>query len=215
MLVLKFWLIGDTNMINTLDDQESCDSEQVVDRENTEKNLNVSKKVATAYKTCQKDIQMKALENQLAELVENVTFIRNLIESRLCQDKTKELALNRLFDELDVLKRNKEFENNRSLFIDLILLYDRIQSTLNESEKTGHGILYSLQEELQEILLRRNIEIIKIQTECFDPTFQKAVQISKVQSPDLDRKVINILREGFQYQSIILRPQEVVVGRYE
>lgn len=202
-------------MINTLDDQESCDSEQVVDRENTEKNLNVSKKVATAYKTCQKDIQMKALENQLAELVENVTFIRNLIESRLCQDKTKELALNRLFDELDVLKRNKEFENNRSLFIDLILLYDRIQSTLNESEKTGHGILYSLQEELQEILLRRNIEIIKIQTECFDPTFQKAVQISKVQSPDLDRKVINILREGFQYQSIILRPQEVVVGRYE
>lgn len=202
-------------MINTLDDQESCDSEQVVDRENTEKNLNVSKKVATAYKTCQKDIQMKALENQLAELVENVTFIRNLIESRLCQDKTKELALNRLFDELDVLKRNKEFENNRSLFIDLILLYDRIQSTLNESEKTVHGILYSLQEELQEILLRRNIEIIKIQTECFDPTFQKAVQISKVQSPDLDRKVINILREGFQYQSIILRPQEVVVGRYE
>ena len=202
-------------MINTLDDQESCNSEQVVDRENTEKNLNVSKKVATAYKTCQKDIQMKALENQLAELVENVTFIRNLIESRLCQDKTKELALNRLFDELDVLKRNKEFENNRSLFIDLILLYDRIQSTLNESEKTGHGILYSLQEELQEILLRRNIEIIKIQTECFDPTFQKAVQISKVQSPDLDRKVINILREGFQYQSIILRPQEVVVGRYE
>lgn len=215
MLVLKFWLIGDTNMINTLDDQESCNSEQVVDRENTEKNLNVSKKVATAYKTCQKDIQMKALENQLAELVENVTFIRNLIESRLCQDKTKELALNRLFDELDVLKRNKEFENNRSLFIDLILLYDRIQSTLNESEKTVHGILYSLQEELQEILLRRNIEIIKIQTECFDPTFQKAVQISKVQSPDLDRKVINILREGFQYQSIILRPQEVVVGRYE
>jgi len=202
-------------MINTLDDQESCNSEQVVDRENTEKNLNVSKKVATAYKTCQKDIQMKALENQLAELVENVTFIRNLIESRLCQDKTKELALNRLFDELDVLKRNKEFENNRSLFIDLILLYDRIQSTLNESEKTVHGILYSLQEELQEILLRRNIEIIKIQTECFDPTFQKAVQISKVQSPDLDRKVINILREGFQYQSIILRPQEVVVGRYE
>ena len=202
-------------MINTLDDQESCNSEQVVDRENTEKNLNVSKKVATAYKTCQKDIQMKALENQLAELVENVTFIRNLIESRLCQDKTKELALNRLFDELDVIKRNKEFENNRSLFIDLILLYDRIQSTLNESEKTVHGILYSLQEELQEILLRRNIEIIKIQTECFDPTFQKAVQISKVQSPDLDRKVINILREGFQYQSIILRPQEVVVGRYE
>lgn len=149
------------------------------------------------------------------EVEKNITTILELIEGRLKYDKTKEDAFNRLYGELDELKKNKAFEDIRPLYIDLILLYDRINQSNNDNECKICELLDSIKEELIEILSRRNIELIPQNNEpFFDPTLQRIVNTIKVENVDLNGKVISVLRDGFTYKGCVLRPQEVVVGKY-
>lgn len=151
--------------------------------------------------------------NVYNELRENILAIRDLIEKRLSKDKAKEEAFERLYGELDSFKRDKAFEDNRALFIDLFLFYDRIEKSKNEGDGLIVGVLSSLQEELQEILLRRDIQLIR-KDGLFDPAFHKAISTQPIDSPDLDCAIIRVLRDGFEYKGKVLRPQEVIVGRY-
>ena len=138
-----------------------------------------------------------------------------MIEGRLKYDKTKEDAFNRLYGELDELKKNKAFEDIRPLYIDLILLYDRINESNNDNDCKNCELLDSIKEELIEILSRRNIELIPQNNEpFFDPTLQRIVNTVPVEILELDGKVITILRCGFTFKGRVLRPQEVVVGKY-
>lgn len=148
-------------------------------------------------------------------ILDEIEQIRKIIKSRLSYDKSKDEAFERLYQELDELKRNKVFEECRPLFIDLILFYDRIQAATVESESPSCDVLESLQGELKEVLLRREIEPIRNTSVLFDPTTQRAVSTEDVESVELGGKVIQVLREGFAYRGKVLRAQEVVVGRHQ
>ena len=159
--------------------------------------------------------RLAVLSESYKELHELVFEIRGLIKDRLSRDEVKEQAFERLYSELDTLKRNKEFEDNRSLYVDLFLFYDRIGKVKNEGSEPFFEILESLQEELQEIFLRRDIHIVKVDGLLFDPRIHKAVRTQKIENPDLDGTILCVLRDGFEFKGNILRPQEVVVGRYQ
>ncbi len=145
----------------------------------------------------------------------NIFIIRDIVENKLSQNIIREKAFESLYTELDAFKRDKPFEDHRSLYIDLILLYDRIELNNEKCSEFNQDILQSLKEELRELLQRRDITLI---TNCeinFDPSYQRAISVQKVDSLDLDGKVLYIMREGFEYNGKVLRPQEVVVGRYQ
>lgn len=148
-------------------------------------------------------------------ILDELAQIRKIIEGQLSCDQRKDEAFERLYQELDAVKRNKVFEDYRPLFIDLILLYDRLQAAKADSESIGIDVLESLQSELKEILSRREIKSMENAPDVFDPVTQRAVSIESVQSVEHDGKVIRVLREGFAYKGTVLRPQEVVVGRYQ
>lgn len=152
---------------------------------------------------------------QSGRIFDELAQIRGIMEKRLSRDKAKEEAFERLYKELDALKRNKAFEDYRPLFIDLVLLYDRIQSAKVDLEAPASDVLESLQDELKEILSRRAIEPMTNVACFFDPAYQRAVSTENVESAEVDGKVIRVLREGFAYRGTVLRPQEVVVGRYQ
>lgn len=174
---------------------------------------NTSEKMGMAPDESPSEIKATSLP-EWSEMCKNITEIRDLITERLKWDKTKEHAFERLYEELDAHKKNKAFEDNRPLYIDLILLYDRIELFKKEPDVSNCDVLDSIQEELMEILLRRDIEIIKKEGESFDPCFQRIVNTQEVATIDLDGKVIHILRDGFTYKGGVLRPQELVVGKY-
>lgn len=148
------------------------------------------------------------------ETHQKVSSTLTLIEERLKYDQCKEQAFNQLYEELDALKKDKAFEDIRPLYIDLILLYDRIKLFRGDKNDSLFEILDSIQEELIEILLRRNIDRIEKEDESFDPSFQKIVNTQQVETSDLDGKVLHVLRDGFTYKNHVIRPQEVVVGKY-
>ncbi|GEM_PF-681278 len=148
------------------------------------------------------------------KILESLGDIRSILEERLVRDEAKDKAFERLYEELDSLKRNKAFEEYRPLLMDLVLFYDRFQSAREAATPAVNDVLDSLQEELKEILTRRDIDAIVRMDDSFDPAFQRAVCVENVEPPELDGKVIRVLREGFTCRGLVFRPQEVVVGRY-
>jgi len=163
----------------------------------------------------QSGFDTKDNSSQEQNILRELAKIQNILERRLSHDRVKDEAFERLYQDLDHVKRNRALEELRPLFIDLILFYDRIQTVDIDSGTSINEILCSLKEELEEILLRREIEPIKSPIDFFNPKFHKAVGLEQVESVELDGKIIRVLRDGFIYRETVLRPQEVVVGRYK
>jgi molecular chaperone GrpE len=161
-----------------------------------------------------KNDKFTSLENHLLELKE-------MIEQRLTYDQTKDEAFNYLYSELKELKENALFESIKPVYIDLILLFDRIQTFCRNFEDASSssistlevsGKFQSIRDELLEVLCRR--EIVMIQTDrdaAFNPSQQRAVSTKLTDNTSQNNTIESIVREGFNYRNQILRPEEVVV----
>ena len=62
----------------------------------------------------------------LSDLATDLSSLKRTVEDRLSYDKAKEEAFDRLYADLENLKKNAAFEQIRPLYMDLILLFDRI-----------------------------------------------------------------------------------------
>jgi molecular chaperone GrpE (heat shock protein) len=155
--------------------------------------------------------------SDLEALRQDVAGIRELIEMRLSRDRAKEEAFDRLYEELDRIKRHAAVLDNKPLYIDLMLLYDRMgvacEQATHASEEPGE-VVRSLREELKEILTRRDLHLISTVDDCFDRRLQRAVSTEVCISQEQDGKVLRVLREGFSCGELVIRPQEVVIARY-
>lgn len=158
------------------------------------------------------NFSIKNIEVQFLDLLavhNNQETILNLLQNKLKYDETKEKAFNRLYDELDAIKYDKEFQKVKPLYLDLILLYDRIDSLKSENNNFD-----TVQDELLEILAKQNIDIIETKSDIFDLSLQKVVDTQIVRKKESDSKVVKVVRNGFMCEDKILRAQEVVIGKY-
>jgi molecular chaperone GrpE (heat shock protein) len=160
---------------------------------------------------------------KLTELETQLKSLNNVFEKRLTYDKDKEKAFDLLYGELEALKENSAFDSVKSLYLDLILLLDRVETikesitdqNLSTQSDAIKGILTSVSEEVLEILFRQQIEIIQtVAGLSFDPTQQKAIQTQKTAVESENNKVFSIVRSGFRYGNRILRPEEVIIFKY-
>ncbi|MBV9929094.1 MAG: nucleotide exchange factor GrpE [Acidobacteria bacterium] len=155
----------------------------------------------------------------LTEMSAELSVLNSTIEGRLRYDKAKEEAFERLYAELDEMKRNSAFEQARPLYTDLILLFDRIEGARQELARDGSEapavlpLLETLSEELLEVLARREVEVLRTSAE-FDPSLQRAVGTQPAPDEAGNNGVARVLRRGFRYRDRILRPEEVIVMKY-
>lgn len=147
---------------------------------------------------------------------EELCQLRVLFSQRISYDGTKEKAFERLYQELAELKRNVAFENSRPLFLDLILLYDRMESLQEDTtiSPAARRSLRSLTDELREVLSRQEINAVETTHAVFDPEQQQAVGAEQVDDPRESGKVVRVVRRGFCYRGRLLRAEEVIVARY-
>jgi len=145
----------------------------------------------------------------LLAVIDNQKIILNLLENKLKHDDTKEKAFNRLYNEMDAIKYDKEFQKIKPFYLDLILLYDRIGLLKFEDNTLG-----TIHDELLEILSKQNIEIIDTENDILNFSLQKVVDTKIVKKEELDSKVLQVFRDGFICKGKILRVQEVVIGKY-
>jgi molecular chaperone GrpE (heat shock protein) len=135
--------------------------------------------------------------------------------------KRKEQAYDQLYEELRSYKDNFLLSAQKPLFKDIILLFDGVRRTarsIKEKEEapTKEEILQALehlQDEILEVLYRKDIELIEEHPDVLDIDFQKPVRRVETDDPAEDRKIEQVVREGFRMNDVVLRPQEVVVKR--
>jgi molecular chaperone GrpE len=160
------------------------------------------------------------LLDALTEISAELSSLNLTVESRLSYDKIKEEAFDRLYAELEDLKRNSAFEHIRPLYIDLILFFDRVESIRHDTSQltsmspTLAPLLRTLSDELLEILYRREVEIINVTSSTFNPTIQRAIGTQPVSDETENNYVATVVRRGFKYRDRILRPEEVIVKKY-
>jgi molecular chaperone GrpE len=161
--------------------------------------------------------QFLQLTAELAGLKASVDEIRQLVVSRLADDEVKAKAFDRLYSDLDRARSDQEFERVRPLFLDLILLFDRIARAIDDCHAKSESnvdveFLGSLRDELVEILRRREVDLIDAPAQVFDAAFQRIVGV--VQSADHpSNTVAQVVRRGFIFRKRLVRPEEVVVNR--
>lgn len=165
------------------------------------------------------DRQQQQVISMLSSLQSNFSSLLQVISNRLRYDRTKEAAFDLLYQEMEDLKQDQEISQLRPLYIDLILLIDRMNSIYNTKIDSGCkspelvDTLQTLSHEVLEILYRRGVELIVSTSTVFDPKIQQVVEVVSTTDQEEDNQVIEVLRHGFKYKDVVLRPEEVAIKK--
>lgn len=146
-----------------------------------------------------------------------VLQLSELFQSRLAYDKAKEEAFDKLYAELDALKKNAALDYIKPLLLDLILLYDRMEHARRLAADAqgivSTEVLQSFIHELLEVLYRREVSLIEAGPSSFDYNHQKAIGVVDVTDPAEHQRIHKVVRRGFRLGERTLRPEEVIVCR--
>jgi molecular chaperone GrpE len=161
-----------------------------------------------------------AVEPILGELRSELVLLRTVVQQRLSYDQVKEEAFERLYAELDGYKKNATFEQVRPLYLDLVLLLDRIEilradAAGGDASQVVASLLDSIRDELLEALARREVEVMRRDSAEFDPSYQRAVGAVPVADRALHNMVERVVRRGFAWRDRVIRAEEVYVRRHE
>lgn len=167
------------------------------------------------------DRQQQQMISMLSSLQTNFSSLLHVISNRLKYDRTKEAAFDLLYQEMEDLKQDQEIAQLRPLYIDLILLIDRMNSIYNTKIDSGCkspelvDTLQTLSHEVLEILYRRGVELIVSTSTVYDPKIQQVVEIVPADDPEEDNQIVEVIRHGFKYKDVVLRPEEVVIKKVQ
>jgi len=165
------------------------------------------------------DAVTQKMLSTMSQIAAEVHILNRTIETRISYDEAKEKAFDRLYAELDELKKNSALEYLRPLYMDLILLFDRIENLRQDAVLSADApivsdLLKSLNDELLEILYRREVEPMNNALSTFDPSLQLALSIEPTATDSEHNQVARVVRRGFKYKDRILRPEEVIVKKF-
>lgn len=148
-----------------------------------------------------------------------VTRLADSFEARFRYDAAKEMAFDRLYEDLDFARVASEFQRMRPLYFDLILLFDRLDKAAEAPHHQlspsfdSHGLLVSLREELLEILARRGVELISPSPQLFDATLQRVIGIEAAGDQDEENSIVTVVRKGFRHEHHLVRAEEVILRK--
>lgn len=164
--------------------------------------------------------QQTAYLTAVLPIAEQLAALREEFAKRLSYDAVKEDAFSRLYREMDESRAEQKHHQFRPIYLDLILLLDRIEqnhanvvsgNTLNE---TFAPLLKSLGDEVLEILFRGEVEPISQLSPKFDPTIQRAVGVEGALEQQEHHDVARVVRRGFKFGNHVLRAEEVVIKKF-
>ena len=144
-----------------------------------------------------------------------------------------------LHTEMQTYKETFLFETvYRPIIKDLISLYDdaaeitrQTSASLTEQERRGiqNGAAIMMLEMLRQIILhighhsefivelleRLDVSMLPDSTGSkLDKKSQRAIAVEETQIPEEDQRVEKVLKRGFQYRGLVIRPEEVVIKRH-
>lgn len=165
--------------------------------------------------------QLKLLVEMVTKQFQLVEQTKTLVEERLSYDTAKEKVIDKINEELKTYKDNFFLQLQKPIFVELIMLYDSLERTLNSLEATEDlskeqitEWLQVLKDELLEILYRRDITPFNEHPEVLDYKLHKAVKTVSTSEESENNKVDKIVKAGFRWNDKIIRPEEVIIKKH-
>jgi molecular chaperone GrpE (heat shock protein) len=201
-------------------------ADEVKEDTNNEKNLVIKQDLEDIPNSVSwtEDQQYRTAEI-LSSLKENATLLNDIkvtIQNRLEYDSVKEKAIDKINDELKFYKDGFIFQSQKSIYIDLMLFYDSIEriidSIINGNTFTKENIIGQielLKEELLEIFYRRDITPYDEHPEVLNYKLHKTVKTVPTDLETENNKIYKIIKIGFRLKDNIIRPEEVIIKKYD
>ena len=170
------------------------------------------------------DEQLQGIAGALSTQNVILKDIKAELASRASYDAAKEKTIDKLSDELKLYRDNFIFQSQKPVFVELIMLYDSLEQTLNLMEGgqvhdadtclTIRNNLSNIKEELLEILYRRDVTPFVEHPEMLDYKLHKTVGTVTTGIEGENNKVEAIRKTGFRWNDKVIRPEEVVIKKY-
>lgn len=174
------------------------------------------------------ELNTQALEQLVAGIGNDLQKQMQALTTLFDQKINREIHLDGIIDRLHAdLQEHKQGIHRKILepiAKDLITMYDDLGAAVqkwqdladsDEAAKRCAKDLQVTQEEVEDILYRYGFESYSAETDVFDPTCQSASRVDVTHDEHLDGKVAERRRRGFRFDGLPIRPELVVVYRYE
>lgn len=145
-------------------------------------------------------------EDIQGKIYEEVTALKDLFLRRMMDDKIKMAAIAQLKESNDALQKQLNEKAIFSFVKELLLVCDRI-----DSQETTDDLTLSIEEELLEILARR--EFYKMPPPIvFDPAIHNAVGTVEASDEFPERSIVRVVRSGYYFRDKVFRSADVIVA---
>ncbi len=168
-------------------------------------------------------LKTETLQTRVAAIDEKLNQLTILFMEKIQDDAVKADLFEKLYSQLTYYREDFVYKHTISRILkDLIRLFDTLEETLKPStlENLQREDLIcrfqSLSDQVLKSLERHDVELIKQGNAIpFDEAIQEAVDARSVISSVEDQQVLEVIKRGFKYHEKLLRPEQVIVGRYE
>ncbi len=175
-----------------------------------------------AKETAKMEIESEehTLKSQINILSEMVQGIKSIIEEKLAYDETKERMFQLLYQQLKDYKEGLLEGIQKPIIKALLPLYDsiirvgKVVSSHTISEENLKNEIDMIKFELEEILYRMDAVPFIDHPEVLDRKLHKTIKVIETSDPNEDKQVVEIVRYGFLWKNNILRPEEVIIKKY-
>lgn len=158
-----------------------------------------------------------AVESRLDAIEKGLSTLCDLFEQRWRYDEAKERAFDVLYAKMRQFEGDYQASLKKNLVLSLLLLHDHmgnVEAALAE-QPDAQRYVTGLRESLIDILYAEDVEPMGRLGDLFDRHKQQALSTVPTHDPAKDNTVERVVREGFVSAGRVLRPQSVVVYRYQ
>lgn len=157
------------------------------------------------------------------ELKRELAGLREDFQTKLQYDAHKEKIIDRMHIELQAYKSDLVQKLLQPVILDIIHTLDDMQRVVEVHKNNTAAeftreksvkIISSFVEDLQHLLYRQGVESFVTQSTLFDPKRQQALKRIETSDLSLDKNVALVMRDGYDWNGKMLRPQSVNVYVY-
>ena len=159
----------------------------------------------------------KKVASTLGEIASQNRRILEYLADRATFDKAREMSVETMNRELQEYRRTGVDLWKRELLLGLLLLYDNMTDCVarSEAEGTVASEVNWLSDILLETLYRQGVEPMTIDGGHLDRERHKIIRSVAATSPNEHLTVDRILKRGFLWRGAVLRPEQIVIRRFD
>lgn len=160
-------------------------------------------------------VNLEPIQQTLELLTKELSTLKTDFQTKIKYDSSKEQIITSLHSELQNHKDGFYFKILRSLALDILTLYDRLETVVEKQSDSSSDLNSDLRDFLEDIeciLARHGFEVYQHDGN-YDRKLQKVLKTESTEQAESDGSIAQRLKKGLQYENRVVRPEVVTLYR--